>query len=208
MKTNLKTTIATYDEIAHQYKQKTKNLELKDEIKKFKKFLPKNAKVLDAGCGWGRDAKILSKTAKVIGIDLSEKLLDLAKAYAPDAKFQIGNISKTDFKDESFHGIWSNDTLIHLDRKDILPTLKEFRRLLKKNGILYVSVKEGEGEGFEEEEMSNFKPRFYTWFKEDEIISYFKKLGFRIIETEVFHEKKRLGLKRNLGIITCFVEKI
>jgi ubiquinone/menaquinone biosynthesis C-methylase UbiE len=208
MKKNLKTTIETYDEIAHHYKQKTKNLELVEEIKKFKKFLPESSKVLDAGCGWGRDSKILSKTSKVIGIDLSEKLLDLARAYAPDAKFQIGNISKTTFKDESFHGIWSNDTLIHLDRKDILPTLKEFHRLLKKNGILYISVKEGVGEGYEEEEMSNYKPRFYTWFKQDEIVLYFKKAGFRIIETEVFYEKKKIGLKRNLGIITCFVEKI
>ncbi len=208
MKKNLKKTIETYDEIAHHYKQKTKNLELTEEIKKFKKFLPEFSKILDAGCGWGRDSKILSKTSKVIGIDLSEKLLDLARAYAPNAQFQIGNISKTTFKDESFHGIWSNDTLIHLNRKDILPTLKEFRRLLKKNGILYISVKEGVGEGYEEEEMSNYKPRFYTWFKQDEIISYFKKAGFRIIETEVFYEKKKVGLKRNLGIITCFVEKI
>ena len=208
MKTNLKKTIKTYDEIAHHYKQKTKHLELITEIKKFKKFLPKSAKVLDAGCGWGRDSKILSKNFKVIGIDLSERLLDLAKAYAPKAKFQIGNISRTFFPSESFHGIWSNDTLIHLERKDILKTLREFHRLLRKNGILYLSVKEGEGEGWQEEEMSNYKPRFYTWFKEDEIINYLKKTGFRIIETEVFYEKKKLGLKRNLGIITCFVEKI
>ncbi len=208
MKTNLKKTIETYNEIAHHYKQKTKNLELVDEIKKFKKFLPKNAKVLDAGCGWGRDSKILAKSFSVIGIDLSEKLLDLAKAYASKAKFQIGDISKTNFPDNTFHGIWANDILLHLDRKDILPTLKEFHRLLKSSGILYVSVKEGEGESWEEEEMSNFKPRFYTWFKEDEIIKYFKKAGFRIIETAVFYEKKKLGLKRNLGIITCFVEKI
>ena len=130
--TNLKKTIQTYDEIAHHYQQKTKNLELVEEIKKFRKFVPKYSKVLDAGCGWGRDSKILAKSYDVTGIDLSEKLLDLAKAYSPKAKFKIGNISKTDFPNASFHGIWSNDTLIHLNRKDILPTLKEFRRLLKK----------------------------------------------------------------------------
>ncbi len=208
MKTNLKKTIQTYNEIAHHYQKKTKNLELTEEIAKFKKILPKNAKVLDAGCGWGRDAKILAKSFSVIGIDLSEKLIDLAKAYASKVHFQVADMCKTSFPKESFNGIWSNDTLIHLNRRDILPTLKEFHRLLKKNGILYISVKEGEGEGFEEEEMSNFKPRFYTWFKEDEIIKYFKKAGFRIIETAVFYEKKKLGLKRNLGIITCFVEKI
>jgi len=208
VKTNLKRTIQTYNEIARHYQKKTKNLELIEEIEKFKKFLPKSAKILDAGCGWGRDAKILAKSFNVIGIDLSEKLLDLAKAYASKVHFQVGDMCKTIFLDESFNGIWSNDTLIHLNRKDILPTLREFHRILKKNGILYISVKEGEGEGFEEEEMSNFKPRFYTWFKEDEIIKYFKKAGFRIIETEVFYEKKKIGLKRNLGIITCFVEKI
>ncbi len=208
MKTNLKKTIETYNEIAHHYKKKTKDLELIDEISKFKKFLPKNAKVLDAGCCWGRDSKILAKSATVTGIDLSEKLLDLARAYVPKAKFKVGNISKTEFAGESFHGIWCNDTLIHLERKDILPTLKEFHRLLKRNGILYLSVKEGEGEGFKEEEMSNFLPRFYTWFKKDEITKYCKQAGFRTIEVEVFYEKKRLGLKRDLGIITCFAEKI
>lgn len=208
MKINLKKTIDTYNEIAHHYKKKTKNLELIEEIKKFKKFLPKNAKILDAGCGWGRDSKILAKDYQVVGIDLSEKLLDLARAYAPKALFQVGNISKTDFANESFHGIWSNDTLIHLERKDILPTLREFRRLLKKNGILYISVKEGEGEGFRKEEMSNYLPRFYTWFNEKEIVKCCKQAGFRIIESQVFYEEERLGLERNLGIITCFVEKI
>ena len=89
-----------------------------------------------------------------------------------------------------------------------MPTLKEFHRLLKKNGILYLSVKEGEGEGFKEEEMSNFLPRFYTWFKKDEIAKYCKQAGFRIIELQTFSEEERLGLSRNLGIITCFAEKI
>lgn len=208
VKNNLKKTIDTYNEIAHQYKQRTKNLELTEEIRKFQKFLPRNAKVLDAGCGWGRDTKILAKSFQVTGIDLSEKLLSLARAYAPKAKFLLADISKTNLADESFHGIWTNDTLIHLSRKEILPTLKELRRLLKKNGILYLSVKEGEGEGFETEAMSNFMPRFYTWFSEAEIVKYCKKAGFRIIETQVFSEEQKLGLKRDLHIITCFAEKI
>lgn len=208
VKKHLKKTIATYNEIAHHYQQKTKNLELIEEIKKFKKFLPKNAKVLDAGCGWGRDAKILSKNFRVTGIDLSEKLLDLARAYASKATFILADISQTDFPDDTFHGIWANDILIHLERKDILRTLKELRRVLKKNGVLYLSVKEGEGEGFQEEEMSNYMPRFYTWFKKDEIVDYCKKAGFRVMETEVFTEKQKLGLSRDLKIITCFVEKI
>jgi ubiquinone/menaquinone biosynthesis C-methylase UbiE len=208
VKTNLKRTIDTYNEIAQHYKKKTKNLELIEEIKKFKKFLPKNAKVLDAGCGWGRDSKILAKDSQVIGIDLSEKLLDLARAYAPKARFEVGDMCKTFFPNESFHGIWSNDTLIHLERKDVVAALKEFHRLLKKNSILYISVKEGEGEGFKEEEMSNYLPRFYTWFNEKEITRYCKEAGFRIIESQVFYEEETLGLERNLGIITCFAEKI
>ena len=207
MKASLRKTIQTYDEIVKQYVGKTKRLEPLKELKKFKKLLPKNALVLDAGCGWGRDSKILSEKFDVIGIDLSKGLLKYAKKYAPKARFLYGNILKIDFDNEVFDGIWSNVTLIHLEREDIIPALKEFYCVLKKGGVGYVSFKKGEGKGYKSEDMSGGNPRFYTWFNQKEIKKYLKKAGFKLIDIYTFSEKKRLGLKRNLGVINCFFKK-
>lgn len=197
----------TYNKIVEQYVAKTKGLEPLKELEEFKKLLPGGSLILDAGCGWGRDSKILSGKFKVIGIDLSRGLLKYARKYAPKAKFLYGDILKTDFDGETFDGIWSNVVLIHLEREDIIPALKEFYRILKKGGVGYVSVKEGKGKEYKSEDMSGGSPRFYTWFSQNEIKKYLEKAGFEIIDIYIFSEKKRLDLKRDLGVINCFFRK-
>lgn len=207
MKTSLRKTIRTYNQITDSYIKKTKGLEPLKELAKFKKLLFKDALVLDAGCGWGRGTKILAEKFKVIGVDLSKNLLKYAKRYAPKAKFQYGDILNTGFKNETFDGIWCHVVLIHLEKEDIPSVLKEFYRILKKDGIGYISVKEGKGEGYKSEEMSENKQRFYSWFTKKEIKDYLTKTGLKLIDIDTFSEKKRLGLKRNLTVINCFFKK-
>lgn len=207
MKKSLQRTIETYDNLVSQYVQKTRGLEPLPELEKFKHSLPKEAFVLDAGCGWGRDSKILSEKFKVVGIDLSKGLLEYARNYAPKAQFRYEDVSNTGFANETFDGIWCNQILLHLEREEVPGALSELYRLLKKGGIAYISVKEGEGEEYKSEDMSGSKPRFYTWFSQKEFANYLKQAGFTIFESYLFFEAERLKLKRNLGVINFFVKK-
>ena len=54
----------------------------------------KHPKLLDLGCGAGYDAKILAKMgSRVVGIDFSEKLINIAKDQVSTCKFFVGNIT-------------------------------------------------------------------------------------------------------------------
>ena len=82
MNENIKKNIQAYDSIVEQFIEKTKNLE-EPEIQMRKEFLslvPKKGRILDLGCGPGRDAKIFSDQGyQVIGADLSKKTIEKAK---------------------------------------------------------------------------------------------------------------------------------
>ncbi|MBU1974807.1 MAG: methyltransferase domain-containing protein, partial [Nanoarchaeota archaeon] len=99
----LNETIRTYDKDVDRYIHKLEFDLPKEELEKFIGLL-KGKKVLDAGCGAGRDSKYLSeKGLDVIGIDLSKNMIKAAKERAK-AEFHVGDIRNTNFGDASFNG--------------------------------------------------------------------------------------------------------
>jgi len=99
----------------------------------------KGKKILDVGCGHGRDARYLSERGfEVVGIDLSRNLLKIARRMAPKAKFLLMDMRDLKFGDEEFDGIWSCASFLHIPKREALETLREFRRVLKPGGLLYL----------------------------------------------------------------------
>ena len=118
-----------YDAIAYQYlasrTQKTTDLQLLDE---FIRKQPAKARVLDAGCGAGIPVtQILSAYFEVVGVDFSEKQIELARKNVPNANFICQDMTKLDFSDRSFEGICSFYSNIHIPREE--------HRMLKPNGL-------------------------------------------------------------------------
>jgi len=99
----------------------------------------KGKKVLDAGSGTGYFSNIfLMKGAKVYSLDFSEKALELTGKNAKDTILVHGDVRKIPFPKNSFDYIFSDGLLEHFDNpKEIL---KEFKRVLKKNGIIITFV--------------------------------------------------------------------
>lgn len=204
----LQKTIDTYNKIVRPYIANTYHLTPLKEIKRFMRMLEENTPILDAGCGWGRDSKLFVKKGfKVQGIDLSGKLLDKARNYVSEADFFLKDIRDTGMPENVFAGIWANAVLNHLDMADIEKTLNEFKRILKKEGVLFVSVKKGKGQEFKKDHFTENKPRFYNWIQEKTLIALFKKTNFKIIDFYTIYEEERWGLKRNLPILNIFAKK-
>jgi ubiquinone/menaquinone biosynthesis C-methylase UbiE len=98
--------------------------------------------VLDAGCGPGYDAlrmaAIVGKTGKVIGIDLSERMIAIARSKAKGAglpvSFRTGDVHKLPFPDASFDKIRIERTLQILDKPG--QVLDEMIRVLRPGGRL------------------------------------------------------------------------
>lgn len=110
----------------------------------------KEPRILDIGSGVGYDSKILSDLgARVMGIDISEKSVEIAKNKVKNAKFVVGDITKNMDALGSFDGISCLATLIHIDIKDMKQTFDNMASILKKDGLLLVSSHDGVGKNIE-----------------------------------------------------------
>jgi ubiquinone/menaquinone biosynthesis C-methylase UbiE len=107
------------------------------------------AVVLDAGAGTGqRTLAILeySEPAKVVALDASEAMLDVArtKIHDPRVEFRLGDLKRLPFEDDSFDVVsctWAIETLA-----DPAVAVHEFLRVIKPDGIVmyaFCSLPEG-----------------------------------------------------------------
>jgi ubiquinone/menaquinone biosynthesis C-methylase UbiE len=178
-----KNVIDSFNKFAEQYADFTFENLLQYELNRFISLLPKNGKILDAGCGSGRDVQyFLDEEFDAIGIDASEKLIEAAKKKI-DGEFKIMDISNLDFDENNFDGIWALDSVSYLD--EVNNALKEFNRVLKKEGILFISVREGEGEILFEHEKLGKKEIKILCFTKKEFEDILKKFGFEILNSYI-----------------------
>lgn len=202
-------TIQAYDNNPQKYIDKTQDMILHSEIEKFLKQIPNGGLILDGGCAFGRDARIFySKGYKVIGIDLSEKLLEKAKELSPQIDYRLMDLRKLEFSDETFDGVWCSASLLHLNHDDLKVSLKEIFSILKKNGVLYCSFKKGEENKEVLESFSSDKPRFFNYITQDKLKSLLREAGFKIEEIFEVNEREKFGPdKRDLVWISAFSKK-
>lgn len=102
----------------------------------------KNKKILMLGCGSGEESELLKQNGAVdnniIGIDLSNKEIELAKELYPNIKFIAGDMHNLPFKDNSFDFVYSSLT-IHYS-KEPEKVYQEVNRILKKDGMFLFSI--------------------------------------------------------------------
>lgn len=201
-------TVAVYDTIAKEYADEIENYAPLKELTAFTSLVPKGRRVLDVGCAAGRDSFYLaSKGYKVIGIDLSEELLKIARKRGSHVDFQKQDMRKLKFGPASFDGIWASAAILHLKREEVPSVLKQFHEILKPDGVLFISVKEGEGEADVVEKLAGSLRRHFTYFKLAELKQLLSKAGFTV--TRIFSSKKRPRHpdQRDLSWISCFAKK-
>ena len=108
-------------------------------IELLKKYLPKKTGnvILDAGCGTGALMKKLEKFGEIYGIDVSNEALKFAKKNGVKKVFKA-SIEKIPFKGNQFDAVISIDVLYHKGVGSDIKALREFKRVLKPDGILIV----------------------------------------------------------------------
>jgi len=183
-------TIQTYNEYAEKYFQSHDSAEaIKNLLELFIENLD-GKKILDVGCGPGRDAKFFADLGyEVVGIDLSEKLLEIARKNVPKAKFYLMDMRNLDFPNNYFDGIWACASFLHVPRKDAQKTLNEFYRVLRENGLIYISVKEGRGERFVKSNQYGEKERYFVYYSYAELRKLIENGGFKVFEELIEKEK-------------------
>ncbi|MBI2547919.1 class I SAM-dependent methyltransferase [Candidatus Woesearchaeota archaeon] len=165
--------------------QKSFTYNWKTQIERFAQEL-KGKNILDVGCGGGRDIQEFLKRGFVVdGIDYSKKTIEECKkklqgAY-PSVQLWVRDMRETNLPSAQYDGIWACASLLHLPKNDVARALTEWKRLLKKDGLLFVSVKEGKGEMMLPDKIGK---RFFSFFTIDELKELLESTGFTILHAE------------------------
>jgi len=131
-----------YDTNAALYESDTGALDMSPFYSRFEKLIPHPARILDAGCGTGRDSKyFLSRGHIVVAFDSSTAKCELARKNAGI------NVKRMRFQDVSFEnefdGIWACASLLHVPSSELTGVMTKLKTALRDGGVLYCSFKYG-----------------------------------------------------------------
>lgn len=138
-------TLKYYQDNAQTFFDGTVNVDMSSLYETFTKYLAPGARLLDAGCGSGRDAKaFLEMGYQVEAFDASSAMVELAREYT-GLPVQLMTFADVDWKEE-FDGIWCCASLLHVPAVELLEVMQRLEGALKPGGVWYVSFKYGDGE--------------------------------------------------------------
>ena len=146
----------------------------------------KDSLICDAGCGPSAHIGryLFDRGIKVVGVDISEKCVELARINNPEMKFECADISSMPFDENTFDGLISYYSIINTPKIYVNRIFSEFRRVLKPDGFLLVAVKAGTTEGYVDDLLGIKTKTYFSFFTQDEIVSYFEEAGFTLEFTE------------------------
>ena len=178
-------TIEYYNQNADMFAQGTRLVDFTVVQERFRKMLPVGSRILDFGCGSGRDTKyFLEKGYRVEATDGSSELCKLASAFTgievKEMLFQDLDASG------KYEGIWACSSILHLSKKELLPVIRKMCDALKNNGAIYTSFKYGDFEG-------ERNGRYFTDFTEDAFCEFMKEIPELMIEEQWITSDVRPG---------------
>ncbi|MNB82238.1 Malonyl-[acyl-carrier protein] O-methyltransferase [compost metagenome] len=138
-------TLKYYQDNAQTFFDGTVNVDMSSLYETFTRHLAPGARVLDAGCGSGRDAKAFQEMGyQVDAFDASPAMVELAREHT-GLPVQLMAFADVDWKEE-FDGIWCCASLLHVPAVELLEVMQRLADALKPGGVWYVSFKYGDGE--------------------------------------------------------------
>lgn len=164
--------------IAHELEHKPLDREL---LARFARQLHKQGPVCDLGCGPGHVTRYLHEYgASVSGIDLSPRMVELARKLNPGLEFHQGNMASLAQADASCSGIVAFYSLIHFQRSQIVPVLREFYRVLRPGGLLLLAFHQGQEVKHIEEWWGQPVALDGVFFERTEMEDYLRTAGFAL----------------------------
>ncbi|TMI33134.1 class I SAM-dependent methyltransferase [Candidatus Bathyarchaeota archaeon] len=174
-----------YNKIATQYRAlRARDSEDVRLLQQLVERLPKGARVLDAGCGSGIPVtRILARYFDVIGVDISEKQIQLARKSVPKEKFIRGDFTNLDFPDESFDAICSYYAIFHVPRSEHKGILLNFYRMLKPKGLALLCL----GAGDLPHDIADYHgiQMFWSHYGREKNLRLLRECGYEIIWSKI-----------------------
>ena len=168
------TTIDYYDKYAERFVAGTENADMHECRDRFLKYLHPGARILDAGCGSGRD--IIAFQRAGYAVDAFDASAELCKIATERSGIYVKNRRFEEITgEEKYDGIWACASLLHVRREDLADVLSRIYGLLRSQGTLYVSFKYGSGECVKD-------GRYFHYLSDNECRSVLERAGFSVEE--------------------------
>ena len=138
-------TIDYYNKHTEEFTASTFVVDMESLYKPFLAELQEGAKILDVGCGSGRDTLAFkNKGYQVDAIDYSEELVKKASLLTGIPIKWKSFYEVDDY--ETYDGIWACASLLHCERTRLKEVIGKLLSALKPNGVLYISFKYGDSD--------------------------------------------------------------
>lgn len=143
--------LSYYDHQAETYASSTRHVDMAPLYARFLPHVPAGGRILDAGCGSGRDALAFLQRGYVVeAFDASAELAQLASQHVsiPVKVMRFQELDNT----ARFEAIWACASLLHVPEREQAEAWARLWRALKPGGVVYASYKLGQGERVEDAE--------------------------------------------------------
>ena len=138
-------TIRYYDEHAEDFVAGTENADMRECRERFLCYLKAGQKILDAGCGSGRD--VIAFREAGYEVDAFDASAAICRIASEKTGIEVKQMRFEELEGANqYDGIWACASLLHVKPEDLPDVLQRLCRLLKTEGILYVSLKDGSAE--------------------------------------------------------------
>ena len=154
-----KRTLDYYNSKAKDFVSDTVDVAFTDIQDIFLEYIPVGGRILDFGCGSGRDTKyFLSKGYDVDATDGSEELCKIASEYVG---IEVKQMLFQELDEvEVYDGIWACASILHVEKKQLPDIMKKIAIATKTGGVVYTSFKYGDFEGIR-------NGRFFSYLTEE-----------------------------------------
>ena len=205
-------TISTYDAIAKDYNviaTPENRAWLEGSMRLFADYLSGKS-VLVAGCGEGRDSRILRDLGcDITSFDLSEGMLELARSEDPAGCYLKHDLRQIEAVG-AFDGIWACACLYHLTKDEFKQCIDSIWSILNPGGVLFCNLKLDEGEQFIERPRDGYPGgkvaqarlrgrRFYAFYELQELEVLFDRF--------VLLKQRKDILKEGAGAMEFWLKK-
>jgi SAM-dependent methyltransferase len=153
--------------------------------------LPGSGHVLDLGCGNGAKIARLAGRFKLVGVDLSEEQLRIARAEAPDATFFHGDFVELDFAAETFDAVTAFYSIMHVPREEHRALFRGIVRWLKPGGLFLASLSHVGGDDWTGDWLG--VPMFFSGFDADTNRRLLREAGLELILDDLIFMQEPQG---------------
>jgi SAM-dependent methyltransferase len=180
-----------YDQIAEIYTDWTQEVQKEQRDKYIDvllKELPSRAEVLDLGCGAGIPAtNDLAKHFVVTGIDISARMIALARDNVPSAKFIQADMTEIDFMPNSYDAVVSFYSMIHVPRDKQQRLLYNIASWLRPGGILVATMGVNSVQMILEKDWMGV-PMFWSIYDTETNLRLIRKAGLEVMSRKKITE--------------------